>query len=64
MSEKRLPRFARFARRVLPVLAVLAAGLAAPSVWAADGKSLAVTAVVLSRSNCHFNSNATATLDF
>jgi spore coat protein U-like protein len=46
------------------VLGVLLAGMAASPARAADTKSLAVTAVVLSRSSCQFSTSTAATLDF
>ncbi|HSD61194.1 MAG TPA: spore coat protein U domain-containing protein [Burkholderiales bacterium] len=49
---------------MLPAIAAILAGLAAPPAGAADTKPLAVTTVVLSRSNCQFSTNAAATLDF
>ena len=48
----------------LLLVTALVAGPAPSPAWAADTKSLSVTAVVLARSNCQFSTNATATLDF
>jgi len=49
---------------MLPAIAAILAGIAVPLTGAADTKQLSVTAVVLSRSNCQFSTNAGATLDF
>lgn len=54
----------RFLPALLPVLAVLAAGLAVPPAGAADAKPLAVSAVVLSKNICKFETGTAAALDF